>query len=355
MKHAALALLTVVIAACGAGDDGTFKLTWRVTEGGAASSCQAIGGTTIKVTSTRKSTSTHFVDLFACAKGSGTTGELHPGSYTVSIELLDAMGKALSQPFSLDRRILSGEESPLGDFDFDFPATAALSATWRVLVNEAPANCPDVGAVSVILDSTPVAGGTTIRDTFPCASGAGVTDALPAGMYKVKVTLVDAQDQPLSTVEVTVTVTGHETRSIGHVEFPLEYHQASFKAHFGAAGGSNCGRADVQEVRVSDMARQQCLSLPITGLVNTASEPISGMTCARTLCQAESVGLALQRLAPGTYGVQLLGYQGTGAQPALCYISDILDVTVAHADVSLGTLVAEFDDSMDSQHLCINR
>ena len=61
MKHAALALLTILIVACGSGDDGTFKLSWRVTEGGAAASCQAIGGTTIQGTPTRKATTTHFV------------------------------------------------------------------------------------------------------------------------------------------------------------------------------------------------------------------------------------------------------------------------------------------------------
>ncbi len=341
MRVALAPLLIALGAGCGVADDGAMRLTWRITEAGTASTCDAVGGVTVRVIATRTSTGTHVEDLFDCDAGSGTTGDVRAGTYSVSIQLLDGTGRALSDDFTVQTRVTEGDEASLGDFDFDFPADATLGATWSVLINEVPATCADVDGTDVIIDSTPAGGGAPIRDVFSCETGAGMTDPLPAGAYDVRVSLVDGAGNVLSFVDVQVTLSGGETRNFGHVEFPLTWRNVSFQARMGDGGG-NCDRIVEQEVRVSDLARSQCLAFPIAGLLTGDDQPLESATCARAACQPESVVQIVGRLAPGSYAIQLFGYAGVtgGGAPVLCYLSQDLDFTVGSGDVSLGVLIA---------------
>ena len=351
MRRAAPALLAILCVACGVSDDGALRLSWRITQGGAVSTCAAVGGVTVRVRSTRKSTGNRFEDLFRCTDAMGVSSGLRPGGYTVSVELLDKDNKTLSQPFSVDTRVTSGEDTMIGAFDFDFAGESTMSLTWAVLINEAPATCADVGGVKVYVDTTPTAGGDTVRDTYNCDAGMGMSGTFASGTYSVRVTIVDVADNPLSFVDIPVTLSGG-TKNIGRVEFPFVYRRALFKAKMGT-DSAGCDKVVQQEIRVSDMTHSQCFAFPIGGLTDENNQPTSGMTCTRSVCQPESAQQAIERLPPGDYAIQLFGYKGaTGDRTALCYISDLLDFTVGDSDKNLGTLTAIFDTTMDPEHLC---
>ena len=92
-----------------------FALTWSIDKAstGAIETCAQAGATSVRLTAG----ATKF-DL-PCANGKGRTTALAPGSYPVTLDLLDASGATLSETQTMTVAIAAGQLVFLGDVPFD--------------------------------------------------------------------------------------------------------------------------------------------------------------------------------------------------------------------------------------------
>lgn len=89
-------------------DGGYFQFQWQLTSGGAPTSCaaqSAVAG--IESVSTDVSNSNNFAsDIFPCADHLGITSGFSAGTYTVSIDALNAANQAIGTPTNLTNKTI---------------------------------------------------------------------------------------------------------------------------------------------------------------------------------------------------------------------------------------------------------
>jgi hypothetical protein len=100
---------------------GTLSLTWMITRGGSLSTCAAVNGRTLELTSTPVSGGTPLVDQFDCTDMTATTDPVDAGQYHVQIRLLDTNNQQLNiQNPSGIVTVGSNANTPIGNFLFAF-------------------------------------------------------------------------------------------------------------------------------------------------------------------------------------------------------------------------------------------
>jgi hypothetical protein len=144
-RIASLAVLLSALAACGGDDDaadagpidarppgGTFALTWSVTDlDDAALDCDDVGGASVVVIGVPSSSVTGFQEIFSCGTGAGTSGQVDPGTYALTVDLRTADGDSLLEaPIELPTiEIARDEEVAAGSPTFAVDPTGSLSFT----------------------------------------------------------------------------------------------------------------------------------------------------------------------------------------------------------------------------------
>jgi hypothetical protein len=101
------------------GSDATkgrgFALTWSIDKvgSGAIQTCAQAGAMSVRLTA-----GTTKFDL-PCADGKGRTTAIAPGSYPVTLDLVDGAGATLSETQTMNVAIAAGQLVFLGDVPFD--------------------------------------------------------------------------------------------------------------------------------------------------------------------------------------------------------------------------------------------
>jgi hypothetical protein len=183
--------------ACAAGATGMFAVGWTLggADGGVAT-CAGVGGKTVAVDVLNLVTGASSTKTVACDALSATTCGLPRGSYQVTLGLRDAAGATLSEIVAPELVVENGQTVQVPALPFEVGATMgrgfALSWTLDRAATGAALTCAQAAAEKVRLE----AGAKTFD--LPCAPGSGRTPALAPGEYPVKLSLLGAQDAPLS-------------------------------------------------------------------------------------------------------------------------------------------------------------
>lgn len=82
-------------------DEGYFHATWTLSQGGAATTCQAQGADGVSFLFT-DSANNGTDEIFDCVAMAGNTNPLPVDDYTLSVSLLDAQDQVLGQSIPLD-------------------------------------------------------------------------------------------------------------------------------------------------------------------------------------------------------------------------------------------------------------
>ena len=98
---------------------GFFGFTWTISDGSGSLSCaDAFSGGAVTI-NTHAGTTDGTVDVFNCEDGTGTTGALDVGTYTVVMDLLDENDAALASTQAQEASIdLGNHLNDLGQVDF---------------------------------------------------------------------------------------------------------------------------------------------------------------------------------------------------------------------------------------------
>lgn len=89
-------------------DGGYFQFDWNLTRNGNPVTCAQAGATGVGGVSTSTANPNMFTDdIFTCQDGTGITGALLQGSYTVSIDALNSAGSISPAPVVLSNRVIN--------------------------------------------------------------------------------------------------------------------------------------------------------------------------------------------------------------------------------------------------------
>lgn len=157
----------------------TITASWTLVSGDANTpvGCPP-GADTIALTS-QDSFGTVVVDLFDCADGIGTSGNLPADNYLVWLELTDFSGEVLyAKSLSEEVTVFEDGDSTVS-FEFSIDRGAFYMA-WDVYEGGVQSSCENVGATEFSLTYTDINNELYDEDRFPCTAYAGTTAGLPA-------------------------------------------------------------------------------------------------------------------------------------------------------------------------------
>jgi hypothetical protein len=155
---------------------GTVTFTWTIhSDTGATLACSDISAQSVSIAILNEAAGFGTNDLFSCGSGTGTTGALAPGMYTLTIEL-DGGAGALATPQKLMHvAVESGKDTALGNIDFTVDAHGGLQMT--LVAQGATSNCGAGGAgIDNMTMQLQTASGTCIPATFMIAGSPYTSD-----------------------------------------------------------------------------------------------------------------------------------------------------------------------------------
>jgi hypothetical protein len=194
MKKLAMAVLGAALlsqtAGCfifvdDSGDEGQFHATWTVMMGG-ASTCAAVGASTVQFLSTEAATGDLYIDTYNCDDYAGTTDGMPLGEYSVVINIRDSAGTVLNLPMTpiVDTLDVDGEIVELGNVVYTFTPPTTDVALYTLWGTATATDCNSHGVVQeqVYLDDGSACisftltnqydNGTTCGDAIVCEDGA---------------------------------------------------------------------------------------------------------------------------------------------------------------------------------------
>lgn len=127
-------------------EEGAFLVRWELLPAG--TTCEQVGATTVSVLSTHTASGNGYDDLFNCEDMEHKTALLPVGSYTVSVDLLDAANRSLlGAPVVLMDQVIpdDGAVVTLPTFEFDFSRSASFKVDFAPSVND----CTDAAGLAV--------------------------------------------------------------------------------------------------------------------------------------------------------------------------------------------------------------
>jgi hypothetical protein len=204
--------ITCLVVGLGAGcgtsdDDGAVVAQWGVAYATKAPvappiPCADAGTDWVRLSLKSRRNVGAFSFDFPCASGSGLTDEIPAGSYDVTLSLLDAKMRPVSQ-ISGAYEISRHGRTVLDAIQFQ---VLAWQVNWTITrkpagMTEQLATCADVGVKTVEL-ITQLGSEEQERYPFDCTVGAGLTQAVRAGSYGYQVRALDAAGQPVMATAV---------------------------------------------------------------------------------------------------------------------------------------------------------
>jgi hypothetical protein len=180
----------LALAACGGGGEsadaapnqpdakpatGTISLTWSLTDGAGAITCDDVKATSVVVTWTPTSGGPSDQNFFDCHSGTGMTA-VPVGNYTVQIDLKAGPNQVQSTVTKNNVAVTAGTDTPLGDVSFTvsrkggFKFKLDVSTTSGTNCDPEGGNPPGAGITSMQITLTK--GGTCVPGSFMVEAGA---------------------------------------------------------------------------------------------------------------------------------------------------------------------------------------
>lgn len=204
-------------------EESTITASWSLVAGDANSPTDCPPGATTIAMYAEDSADVQTVDLFDCATGLGTSGDLNPGPYYVWLELQDDAGQVVyAQSRGTDVTVFDGADSTLSyEFSID---RGEFAVAWEVFDGVDAADCATVGATIVALDYTDVNNEFFGPDEFACDAGSGVTPGIALGDWTISPALIDDTELALAVgtaIEETIPF-GSAYIDLGVVSFDVQ-------------------------------------------------------------------------------------------------------------------------------------
>jgi hypothetical protein len=202
-------------------DDSAFVFEWQVAYvDRVAVSCANAGTPFVQLDARNLHTGAIYPTKPSCELGRARTDVLPLGQYEVTLSLLDAQGRPVSQitdgPFEIGRYDLTF----LQPIEF---RVQAIDIAWRLLPagGSGFVTCGQVGARTVELLTQLGTENPETLDTFPCEAGGGVTPAIRVGNYRYQARLLDNAGRPLSETTMLPLQVGGDQLSALDVDFTV--------------------------------------------------------------------------------------------------------------------------------------
>jgi len=193
MSFRRLAFLALIFVGCG--DDaglpdarplidappaGKLQLTWTLSHGGAPQTCSSIGASSIVAGIVPVNQPFGVTDVFGCSLGTGTSRDLAPGRYIVTVAVA-GVGDLDEPVVFRDVEVTSSSVTPVGPAAFDVEPTGSL--VFRMATTATGGNCAATSAMGAGITATTIvlrdAANACVPTTFTIAAGAND----PGGTY----------------------------------------------------------------------------------------------------------------------------------------------------------------------------
>lgn len=196
----------------GGGNDARIAVNWDVAYvGGQAAGCDRAGTPWVRLEA-RSAGSQHLYSFdFDCAPLNGLTDYLPPGSYDITLSLLDAKKRPVASTsgnFAIRRRGVN----ELDPVQFQ---VQALQVSWLMVLQEmgGAMKTPSCEALGVSkIEFSAQLSGDEVGETFQFACilnpGQGLTTAVRTGNYAYQFQLLDAADKPITQSDIKSVVVG---------------------------------------------------------------------------------------------------------------------------------------------------
>ena len=121
--------------------------------------------------------------------------------------------------------------------------TASVSASWDVLNDGSPANCP-AGATTAAVNAQRSTDTDPFVDLYDCSAGAGIADNLPAGDYEVWIDLTDDSGATLFAESESFNVSLGDGENVS-ANFQIDAYNGAFDVSWDIldSGGTDVGCA----------------------------------------------------------------------------------------------------------------
>jgi hypothetical protein len=171
-------------------DGARLALQWDLAYiDGKAADCQSADTPTVTVRLDPAPTGTPFAVSFPCEGGAGLATGIEPGVYELSIDLVDAHGRAVASLTHPPVQLFLDTTTRL-----DEPALLPVQTwdlTWTIgQRGPRSLSCDDVNAASVQFTAQ-LAGGAPESYLLPCNDYGALTTAIAPGDYQVRMLLLD--------------------------------------------------------------------------------------------------------------------------------------------------------------------
>lgn len=201
----------------------TISPSWSLVEGdqNTPTSCPA-GATTIAMVS-ENGAGDQITDLFDCAQGSGTSGEMPLDFYNVWLQLTDDSGNVLyAQSLATDVQVTQATDHAIS-FEFSIDR-GAFEADWDIVDGAAQSNCAAAGVVWFSLDYTDDQGGFLSPDVFDCENYSGTSAGVPVENWSVSPSFLDSNELAVevgSSIDTAIEY-GNHYNDLGVIVYDLQ-------------------------------------------------------------------------------------------------------------------------------------
>jgi|GEM_PF-1927087 len=201
-----LSLLLIFPACTVTSASSSLDVTWTIAGSTSPSACTQYGASTTAITVYESSGAQYGRVTAACQSMSATISNMPAGNYTVTGQMLDAAGNALTSVVGpVGVNVASGGSTVQ---NVDFPSAVfstsglgTLTVNWTIESSSSASGCSKFNAAEIsiqLLDGNGNAVGAA--HTTPCSTFAWTLTNLTAGSYTVTSTLLAATGQAVSTV-----------------------------------------------------------------------------------------------------------------------------------------------------------
>lgn len=100
---------------------GTISMTWALYNGGVETTCDEAGASQVTIELVRQGEVTGEADVFNCSAARASTRELQPGTYDMTVDLVNQQGDSLlAEPVQQFGRVVTlGDDTSVGAILFD--------------------------------------------------------------------------------------------------------------------------------------------------------------------------------------------------------------------------------------------
>jgi hypothetical protein len=194
----------------GGGNQGTILAHWKLAfvEDVPGLSCEAAGTPNVTIKAVNSATKATTTDKLPCAPAMGSSRTLPIGAYDLTVQLEDAMGRAVSA-VTITQNV-SGGANDIGDLLF---SVQSFKLSWAIDRGGTMLSCVGAQAANVELRASLGSDAPAVYK-FPCTSLEGETTAVRVGTYTLSIRLLDMAGTVLSEVPPAMYTANAQKRAL---------------------------------------------------------------------------------------------------------------------------------------------